>query len=122
MTSTLAIAPLAFYIALHFLLLLATAAFNPGDAACGNLPSWACGSPFESVAISNPQQQNIFVLAIGVVGGLFRLVFEFLVMDYDILKGGGTIIGGVGFIVRAIGWTLILFSIGGIALQLFGRR
>ena len=122
MSSTFAIAPLAFFIVLHFLLLVATAAFNPGDATCGNLPSWACGSPFESVAVSNPQQQNIFVLAIGVVGGLFRLVFEFLAMDYDILKGDGTIIGGMGFVIRALGWTLILFSMGGIALQLFGRR
>ena len=49
--------------------------------------------------------------------GLFRLMFEFFLMDYDILKGEGAIIGGVGFVVRAIGWVLVLGSIIGITLQ-----
>ena len=122
MTSTFTVGAMAFYIVLQFLLLITTAAYGPADVQCGNIPGWACGSPFGAVADSNPQNQNIFELALGVVRGLFKLAFQFLILDYDILKGDGTIIGGVGFVVRALGWTLVLFSVGGIGLQLFGRR
>ena len=122
MTSTFTIGPIAVYIVLYLLLLVATAAFATGSAECGNLPGWACGSPFEVIAQANPQSQNLFTLAKGVVGGLFSLAYNFLVMDYDILHGEGAIVGGVGFVIRAIGWVLIMVTVGGIALQLFGRR
>ena len=122
MTSTFSIGAMAFYIALHVLLLIATAAYGSNDLQCGNMPAWACGSPFASVADRDPQNTSILSLALGVFTGLFRLMFEFFLMDYDILKGEGAIIGGVGFVIRAIGWVLVLGSIIGITLQIFGRR
>ena len=122
MSSAFTIGPMAFYIVLHIFLLMATAAWGSDGAQCGNIPSWACGSPFESVAARNPQNANLIGLALGVITGLFKLVFDFLIIDYDILKGDGAIIGGIGFVVRAIGWTLVGVAVIGMGFQLLGRK
>ena len=127
MAHYIGIGALGIFIVIHLLAMIVTAAYGPlivgaAPLECAGIPSFACGSPFQDIAVTLEGAEGF-----GVVGmiGLFRsfltLIFGILAVDYDILKGGGELASGFGFIVRLLGWTMIASGVVALGAQLFGR-
>lgn len=110
---------LTLFVALHFVLLIFTAAVA-GTPDCGSPQAWACGGPFEAVAEAAGGGFSFGAL-LDVMGGLFQMVAGLLLLDYDVLKGDGVITGGIGFIIRAIGWVLFASFMVATAASFLGR-
>lgn len=80
-----------------------------GEPRMESLPSWACGTILESTGrqIATGFSGGIGSDIIGMfktVGTLFNVMFGFLALDYDILKGGAEIPNTIGWIIRIFAW------------------
>ena len=88
---------------------------------CENVPDWACGGPFESIAKSTGGADlsgwERFVA--GTVGTVTALI-GMLTVNYDLLKSDG-IVGIIGFTVRALGWLMVAILVYGAATSILGR-
>ena len=89
---------------------------------CENVPAWACGGPFESIAKAGGGADlsgwERFVA--GTVGTVTAFI-GMLTVNYDLLKSGDGIVGLVGFTVRALGWLLVATLFFGAATSILGR-
>ena len=110
---------------LNIIIMVITSVYSPlsGEAQeeCEGVASFACGTPVQALAQSLEGAKDFDL------GGLVTLIpssvktlFGFLILDYDVLKGDG-LAGGFGFIIRALGWTMLLGVILGLAAQVLGR-
>ena len=113
-------------ILLNILVMIATVMFAPlsGRAAstCEGMPSFACNTPVEKLAtsIQDAKEFDLWGL-VSLIPNTARALFGFLVLDYDVLKGGGEIAGGIGFILRVLCWVMLAGAILGLAAQVLGR-
>ena len=93
------------FIVLNIVLMIVTAQFG-ASLECGNIPGWACGSPFEGLVSVATQDLNLLSV-FSFLGGAVNAVFKMLILDYEVLKGGGEIVSAFGFLIRALGWFLV---------------
>ena len=113
-------------ILLNILAMIITVTFAPlsGRTAstCEGMPSFACNTPVEKLATS-VQDANEFDIwgLVSLIPNTARALFGFLTLDYDVLKGGGEIAGGIGFILRVLCWVMLAGAILSLAAQVLGR-
>ena len=125
MSNAMSLGAATVWMVLHLILMIGTAAFSVADMqSCGSaiqVQSWACGSPLEPLIGAQPQHTNFFARAAGVMGTVFTLGFRFFALDYDLLKGEGTIDGAIGLSIRFFGWAAAAITAASIGLRMFGR-
>ena len=114
------------YLMIHIIALTISAAYAPllgvqVPLECIGIPSFACGSPFENMAIAlNGEGVGFLDLPILAANALPMLI-GLLIIDYDIFKGGGEVAGAVGLLIRGFGWAMIAGAIVALGIQFFGR-
>ena len=113
-------------ILLNILAMIITVLFAPlsGRAAstCEGMPSFACNTPVEKLATSIQDAKEFDIGGlVSLIPNSVRSLFGFLILDYDVLKGGGEIAGGIGFILRLLCWVMLAGTVLGLATQVLGR-
>ena len=124
MAQMFSLGALGTWAALHIVSLLFVWGFDlGGPRVCGadvTIQSWACDTPFERAVVSRPDETNFFARAVGVMSGVFGVIFGFLSFDYPIFATEG-VFGIIGTCLQLMSWLALAVVAAGLGLRLFGR-